>query len=415
MSFKEFLQDYEESEKEKISNFIHQLEEGNFSQDDFYPPKERFVNLRDPIAVPATTEINIWGLIPFNGSTIVSLIPRENEKKFNGDVRDSGFSSRHIDRMIDFVKETGRLQFGLLSDPTDFINLEFLEPLFYELEPPALVHSTGLLVQGEMFKNYMTEFDTLSQFGFSKKIKATASAVGSYSKEVLIKNYAIDYISLKTLGYDELADEIGTLMIVDTKKAMEYFQVCNLIVSPITDPLRPIYNFNRNLLTEAYELGNEHGIRTKENIPYEVGGLLLEKTVLYPETLDGCMEVIQKYDDSELSKVRNALYEGVIRENVDVISDNKVNISEILDNVWANANEIKTGSTLINFGVTMDLALIGMLATGYPGLLAGLGFLTADKFWGFTSDSLSEKITKLVSPNHLVTMYEFKEKHMLKD
>jgi hypothetical protein len=204
-------------------------------------------------------------------------------------------------------------------------------------------------------------------------------------------------------------------MIVDTKKAMEYFQVCNLIVSPITDPLRPIYNFNRNLLTETYELGNEHGIRTNENIPYEVGGLLLEKTVLYPETLDGCMEVIQKYDDSELSKVRNALYEGVKRENVDVILNNKVNISEILDNVWADANEIKTGSNLINFGVTMDLALIGILATGLPGLLAGLGFLTADKFWGFTSNSLSEKITKLVSPNHLVTMYEFKEKHMLKD
>lgn len=415
MSFKEFLQDYEESEKEKINNFIHQLEDGNFSQDDHYPPKERFVNLNDPIAVPATTEINIWGLIPFNGSTIVSLIPRENEKKFNDDVRDSGFSSRHIDRMIDFVKETGRLQFGLLSDPTNFINLEFLEPLFYELEPPALVHSTGLIVQGEMFKEYMTEFETLSQFGFSEKIKAASSAVGSHSKDVLIKNYAIDYITLKTLGYDELAEEIGTLMIVDGKKAMEYFQVCNLIVSPITDPLRPIYNINRKFLSESYEFGNEYGIRTNENIPYEVGGLLLEKIVLYPETLDGCMEVIQKYDDSELSKVQKALYEGVKRENIDIILDNNVNLSEILDNVWADANEIKTGSTLINFGVTMDLALIGMLATGLPGLLAGLGFLTADKFWGFSGDSLSEKITKLVSPNHLVSMYEFKEKHMLKD
>lgn len=416
MNFKEFLQDYEESEHEKIRKFVRQFDDGTFSHDDQYPPKERFVKLGDTISTPATGDMNIWGLIPFNGSTIISLLPMDDEKTFNEAVKDSGFSSRKIDEMIDFVKDTGRLQFGLMSDPTDYMNLKFLEPLFSELKPPLLIHKTDLFAQSEMSTNYLDEFNTLSQHGFSKDINAQASNVKIHLKSTSLHKYTRDYVILKILGYDELVDEIGTLMILDTEKAKQYFQVFgNLIVDPVINPLRPIYNFDRNQLTNVYNAESDPVSRVDEHIPYEVGGSLLNKMIHYPETLDGCIKVLQKYDDYELSKVRSALNEGIKKENADAIADNRTNISEIFDNVWADSAEVNTNSSLVNCGVTLNLALIGTLATGLPGILAGLGFQIVDKLWGCTGDHLSENIAKRVSPNHLVAIYEFKKKHGLKD
>jgi hypothetical protein len=43
-----------------------------------------------------------------------------------------------IPRLIDLAKETGRVQFCLESNPTNYIGLSHLEHLFYEMRPPML-------------------------------------------------------------------------------------------------------------------------------------------------------------------------------------------------------------------------------------------------------------------------------------
>ncbi|VVB91954.1 Uncharacterised protein [uncultured archaeon] len=412
-SFEEFLQDYEAREIKESEKFIKGLKEGTVSQNEAYPPKDRFVKLKEPTARSTT---NIWGEIPFYGSTLVHLVPYYDKKAFDDFHKSHGFTSKDIDKMIDLAKDTGRIQF-LIDRPTSYKNLDFLEPLFYELKPPSPMPWPQLLIE-KTHKKYLIEFDTLTQVGFSRYIESSALFGGQMSAKDLWATYAFAYIALKTLGYGELAEEIGSLMISNPPEAVRYLNLfADLIVAPQCDTLKSIYNFDRAFLTEAHKLGKPYGAIIDENIPYEIGKFLLNKTVLYPETFDGCMKVIQEYKDLELYKVLGALNEGVKRTNIDIIGDKKVEASEILDNVWKDADKMKLGSEGISFGVSLDIGLIGELAAGLPGtgLLVGLGFQAIDRFWGVKSESLSEKIAKFVSPNYLVTVYDFKKKHALTD
>ncbi len=136
---------------------------------------------------------------------------------------------------------------------------------------------------------------------------------------------------------------------------------------------------------------------------------------LYPETLNGCLKLIQEYNDYDLYKVLGSLNEGVKRKNINIIEYQKNDMSEILDNIWKDADKIQMKSEGISYGVSLSLGIIGELAAGIPGtgLMAGLGFHAADKFVGMKTESLSEKIAKFASPDYLVTIYDFNKKHKL--
>lgn len=324
--------------------------------------------------------------------------------------------------MINLVKETGRIQFTI-DNPTFYKNLDFLEPLFNELQPPMEI-SLETFIESETRKKYQIEFDTLAQFGFKdfiKNVNSTLLALGSIDRthtKQSWNDHVLGYVSLKALGYEELADEMGYLMITNPPEAKKCLDVLgSLITMPRYDALKPIYIYNKIILTEAHELGKQYGIKTNKNIPYEIGKFIINKTVHYPETFDGCMRMIQEYDDYELYKVLGALDEGVKRKRIDIIEDKKVDMSEILDNVWKDADRIKMGSAGISYGVSLGIGLIGELEAGLPeaGLLAGLGFQAMDRFWGETGESMSEKIAKFVSPNYLVAVYDFKKQHALTD
>ena len=415
--FEEFLQDYEAHELEEIDKFIKRLDEGKVKQNETYPPKERFINLKEPIA---QTSGNIWGVVPFYGSTIIRLIPRDNKKIFDETHEKIGFNSRKIDEMIDMVKETGRIQFATTTPPTYYKNLEFLEPLFRELKPPTLNSDIVSLIGPELDRKYNIEFNTLAQFNFNDFIEEDSKKLGNsntnYLKTKLI-DYADRYAVLKALGHEELADEIGTLMIIDPSEAQKYLAVLSIITQPHKSLFKSIMNIDSNISSTFNNLGKPYGIELKNKIPYEIGKFLLNKMVHYPETLDGCMRLIQEYDDHELYKVLGALNEGVQRKKIDIIEDKKIDMSEILDNVWEDTHNLKIASEGLSYGVSLNLSLIGELATGLSGVgvMAGLGFQVADKFMGSKTNFLSERISKLVSPDYLVTIYDFKKKHTLTD
>ncbi len=270
----------------------------------------------------------------------------------------------------------------------------------------------------EMYKKYWNEFDALAQIGFYNRMWDVANSRGITNKKVILDDFRSTtehYIAIKSLGYKELAIEIENQMIDDPIYAgylIELFS--NLISRPFYNPLKPVHIFNKEYLTRANKLGKPHGFKVHEKVPYEIGKSLLNKLVIYPETYEGCMKLIQEYNDYELNKVYCALNEGIKNNNIDLIENKKIDISEILDNVWNDADKIKKRASAINFGVSLDISLIGELATGLSGIgiLAGLGFQAVDKLWGNTSESLSEKIAKSVSPNYLVSIYEFKKEHV---
>ncbi|WXG44284.1 MAG: hypothetical protein WED04_09670 [Promethearchaeati archaeon SRVP18_Atabeyarchaeia-1] len=156
--FNDFLLDYDNREKEELDRFLVKAKKGMIER---YPPLARFINAREHLA-GINIGLSMWGVIPFYGSTVIQLEPTNDRRSFDNLYRETGFTSKDLDRLIDFVKQTGRLQFVLTQRPTRYQSLEFLRPLFEELKPPIAPTSFAVLLKPKRVKQYFTEFDTLA-------------------------------------------------------------------------------------------------------------------------------------------------------------------------------------------------------------------------------------------------------------
>jgi hypothetical protein len=280
-SFEEFLQDYSAKETEERNRFLKRLKEGKVSKDEIYPPKDRFVKLKEPIASPVSLN-NIWGCIPLYGSTMINLYPFHDRKEFDEAYQKSvGFTSYHFDEMIDLVKDTGRIQFIKIDGhPTSFKNLEFLEPLFNELKPPTGLNSFKSLIGDETLRKCQIEFETLSGLGFTRFINNVSP---TKNKNMILSTLFYAYAGLKTTGYMELVDEIETLMTINPHEALRYLSVFgDLLIFPRYNLLKSIGIFNTNDFIEAHELGKPYGVKINENIPYEIGKFLFKQNSMLP-------------------------------------------------------------------------------------------------------------------------------------
>lgn len=101
---KEYLTDYEFNENKEYDLMVKNVQKGKFLK---FPPDNRFIKLKSPIAMTfgAALEGNLWSLIPFSGSLILT-IPPIDQKTFE----QVFFPTRKIGEVIDFIKETGRLK-----------------------------------------------------------------------------------------------------------------------------------------------------------------------------------------------------------------------------------------------------------------------------------------------------------------
>ncbi|MBN2489023.1 MAG: hypothetical protein JXA98_08350 [Methanosarcinaceae archaeon] len=402
---------------ERVEKYLQRLEKGKVSSDEIYPPKDRFKNLKEPIAKSPLAGFSVWSMAPFYGSTLVPLIPRGDTEKFDDFYTTGkfGFSSKDIDKMIDLVKETGRIQFIINFPPTYYENLDFLEPLFRELEPPAVIEPLDALIAERKREEYAIEFDKLTSFGFEDFVKGTYGYAGigrAYLKQKM-GSYLRSYAGLKFLGYDDLVYEIEELMITNQPEALRRLIIFgNMLVRPSLSPLKEINNFNVEQFTELEELGGNYGFTPQTTIPNEIGRFILEKLVRYPENLNAFWDITQYYDDEELYKVLGALNDGVKKQNIDLIKDNQNDLSIIMENVWAETGKIKRNTKIARWSIGLGGGLsANLLGMGELGILAGLGISAADEIIGLNSDSVSEKIAKFISPNYLVALYDFKKKH----
>ena len=73
---REYLQDYEQKEKEHIETFLKQTFEGKFTEADIFPSPDRFRNLHYPITYRGDMKVPIWPLAAFSKELLMpSSVP----------------------------------------------------------------------------------------------------------------------------------------------------------------------------------------------------------------------------------------------------------------------------------------------------------------------------------------------------
>ena len=428
-SFREFLEDYQAKEYQELQRFWKGLRAGKYSLESIYPPPSRFKNLKKPLAM-CPPLAPVWGVVPFYGSTLIPLCPRPDQRSFDELYKVKGFTSKHLDDMIDLVKQTGRIQFILVNEPKSYENLEFLRPLFEELRPPAALSIEEAVIDKERVKEYLIEFYTLSNFGFKEILKEYIlstfyGGAKGYSSMRLqeaylqkrINDYAYDYVRFKALGWHELADELGELMITNPIQALEIFNVLgNFSVIPF-ESTKAIYNFKMDYLILASNLAKKYRIEFEHGIkfPFEIGKFILNKIVRYPRTLQDyidIMDIIKAYDQKDLYELLGALNQGVMRRDYDKIEESREALDEVLDQIWDEAKKIKSRSLMAHTVVSVMFGIIGSLASKFTGngILSEIGFECANIFLELKFD-LGTRIAKFFSPNYLVTIFDFRRKY----
>ena len=116
------MSSYKAREDDEIKKFIQKFREGKLKYWDRYPPPDR-LKLNGPYTRSIVGK-DFWTQIPVYGTTIIILKPVKKEifEKVHG------FDVDDIDRIIDFAKETERVQFALDydEDPLCYRKLDFL-------------------------------------------------------------------------------------------------------------------------------------------------------------------------------------------------------------------------------------------------------------------------------------------------
>jgi len=411
---REYLEDYRQREEAEFAKIERRIMEGKFSfEKDRYPPDERFIKLKYPVALPSPEGLNInkiWAQLPFSGSLIFQLMPNSRihfEKSY--------LEVSEIPRMIDFIKETGKIQVVLPTNPLHYEGLDFLDPFFQELKPPLL---RGIPVS---FFGSMREircaneaFNTLGKsryFGFIRQQLGIEHSESMY-KAIIDKDRWI-YILLK-LGHYAVAKEIENLMIDDPRNAEALIIASKFFIIQPTCSLRSTtINFTANEIHYSQLLPHVYQPR-EVRFPCEIGSFLLEKLTYAPLGLDACKELMYHYDKYDLQKIQESLNEAIVTNHPDIVNENSKALSEIMDNVW-NDKTIPRRVKCVQTGVPLSMAAIGSVAAGpigaAGGFLAGLGYSVADKLIDFQTEGLSEKLAKVKTKSYQANIYDFKEKY----
>lgn len=418
---KEFLTDYEVREIDEIKKFTQNFREGKIKHGDRYPQRHR-LKLNEPYTKAITGE-DIWGQIPLYGTTIIVLKPTKKEI-FN---KVHGFEMEDINRLIDFAKETGRIQFVLDEHPTRYINLDFLEPIFRELMPPELIHIPldCILPNEEIQKSYdeighLLENPQLLNFikrYAKKKYGKLTSSLEEEIKQALIH----DLIRLRLLGYENLVEDfVGWLATVDAMNYTLLLQTLHDIFLFSYDPLKGIKSIKRPDIHQLYKrFSIRLGTSKEMEFPYEVGKFLNDKLhLILPKDQEGAVKLSDTYDLYDLRKVMKALNEAVEKEKIDLINKKSEEISLIFQNIWSEIDKIKRNINIARYGISFGIGIAGAVATlpiaGIGGLLGGLGFQIAEKILDIKAyESISEKLVKLGTQSHVVHVYDFKKKYKL--
>jgi hypothetical protein len=412
---REYLEDYEQRERNQYERFLRDFQEGKFSSNvDKYPPDNRFVNIRKPVALAfgATFHGNLWTMVPFCGSVLLTIppIPQSDfERLF--------FKAPQIPEIIDFIKETGRLQIALSSSPQTYRGLDYLEPIFNELNPPEL---TGIPIEvfgdEKAAQKAHEAFFTLGRIKFFDFLAKECPQVFYHTVEI-----SRDVYTILTLGRYSIVEDIENLMVDDPRQAFLLFRVYKMfIVEPLVDMRCDIMC---NTLEEIKRCRTIPILYRPKDVrfPCEIGRFLTKKLTYAPKGLDACKELMYHYDAYDLQRVHKSLNEAIVANKPDVVNASVKEVSEILDDVW-NDKTIPNKIKNIQIGVPVSIAAVGGIVAGLPGLFAG-GFLSelgfkvvekatekyAEKLFRVKGEGLTERLAKLRTKSYQANIYDFKK------
>ncbi len=411
---REYLEDYEQKERSEVEKLEMRIREGKFDfEKDRFPTDDRFVKLQKPVAVASrdsTKWERIWAQVPFCGSLILSLPPisySEFEAWF--------FKKSEIPSVIDFIKDTGRLQVVLGATALQYEGLDYLDPFFEELKPP--VHHTiphTIFFNEKEIEEAKATFFTLGSLGFFDSLKETVSRqFGSGLFRYYLSFCLSAYVTLKLRHYT-IVEEVEALMVDDFHEAVRVLSVCNdFIVGPLRDQRSKLVNFTFAETKSASVLPAFY--RPEEvRFPYEIGKFLLKKLTYAPLGMRACYDVIDHYDDYDLQKIQESMNDAIVTNHPDIVKKNAEDLSGILDNVW-NDKTIPKQIKDIRTGVPISIAAIGSAASaftgGLEGFLAGLGFSVGAKFLDVEIEGLAETVVKFFARSYQANVYDFKKKY----
>lgn len=418
---KEYLEDYQAKEREEYDKQVmKKIEKGTFDfSRDKYPADNRFVKINRPVtdctAFFCYAE-DRWDQVPYSGSTIIPIEanPSSVFEKFY-------FKVSEIPELIDFIKETGKIQIALQDEPTLYEGLDYLDPFFKELNPPHIKGAPHLEIIGseKEIQNKREIFFDLANIWYKNTyfyVFNEAHKNDPYNPLVpkqAFNVYSYLYALLK-LRYPVLADKAENMMIDNPLEAAAFFDSVSNFISD------PIYNIRYDTLTHSFEefkigrklLGKQTG--SKLEFPCEVGRFLTKNLTHAPKGLRACNYLIDNYKDDDLYKIQESLSMAVTENNLDKIIENSEAFSQILENSW-NDKKILNRVEGIKSGVPLMIGAIGTLISstlgGFEGLLSALGFTVGKELFKANVENLDEKISKKYFGSHLVTIYNFKKKY----
>jgi hypothetical protein len=422
---REYLEDSEHKERIEYKRFERKILEGKFSFEyDRFPPNERFLNLQKPVALAARgpAEMNIiWAQVPFCGSLLLILAPAPKSL-----FEELYFKTSEIPRVIDFIRETGRLQVALSTWPTQYVGLDHFDPFFKELNPPIchLVPSSIFESEKEFHKD-ADVFISLAKVGLLDFLNKQSQEVTSRSLLPVLSSCLATYLDLKRIQCSFVKD-IENLVIDDPGIALVLLTICSMF---ITESIRDVRSDSRNFTLQQTKLAQAlpPAYRPKRiQFPCEIGTFLLKKLTYAPKGLRACNELIDEYDAYDLRKTLESFNEAIISNHPDVINKSAEELSDILDNIWSDKTIPKRIEN-IKIGVPLSIAAIGSVAGAVVGGLSGAaagGFLaelgfkvtekSIEKFFDVKGEKLSEKLAKLRTKSYQANIYDFKKKYKSK-
>jgi hypothetical protein len=411
---REYLEDYQQKEKAEQGKFFKKIQEGKFDiGKDRYPPDDRFVKLQRPVTVCnllfAHTNC-FWAQVPFSTSLVLSIPPLPQHQ-----FEDICCKVPEIPKIIDFIKETGRLQIALTAPPTYYEGLDYFDPFFVELKPPFCVNvPLNVFWDEKDLEKAAMSFTTLASVRYRDYEIRTNQQPLPLLYESIQRD--MDTYMLLKLGHYAIVDDIEDLLIDNPRVADLMFGTYRLFV---VDPLLDVFRDSINYSLEAVKMGSQvlPLVYQPEKIrfPAEIGKFLMkDKLTNAPYGLEACRHIIDQYNAYDLEKVQTSLNEAIVANHFDVLGKNSQELSEILDNMW-NDPTIPKKIKNLRRGIPISIAAIGpaisAFAGGVAGFLSGLGFAVGSKFLDVEIEGLSERIAKFFSRSYQANVYDFKKKY----
>ena len=223
----------------------------------------------------------------------------------------------------------------------------------------------------------------------------------------IIQDYIRSYAFLRYLGLKDIADTFIEYFLSDPKSSRDYLITAyDLLADPLIDP----FNANPSFCIEKILDASRMGITIPDRLSFpEIGSFLIKKCTHYPESLEACKRLIDRYEENDLYNVYSALNDAVIDRNDSLIIQKKDSVNEILDNVWEDTT-IASNATVFRYGIDITCGTVGY-CLGEPslGLLASLGLRVADR--GNYIDQFSESISRRIASPYMATIYDFKKEY----